>query len=84
LLDEPLRLREQVPLVVLAELLSGDGKRRAGQAPGEQVDVPERAAVHFGQVSLDDGPLRGPVTPERLAGIGVEVDHALMGEPGLL
>ena len=54
LFGEPQRVREQVPFVVLAELLARDGERRAGQAGGEQADVPERAAVHLSQVRLGD------------------------------
>src|SRR5208337_3644030 len=80
----PICLREQVPLVVAAELLTRDGERRAGHSTRKQVGPRERAAVHLGQVRLDNAPPRAPVPPERLAGVGVELDHALMGEPGLL
>jgi hypothetical protein len=77
-------VREQVPFVLAAELLSGDGKRRAGYACRQQVGMGERAAVHRGQVAPDDWPLRALVVAQRLAGIGVEFDQALMREPGLL
>jgi hypothetical protein len=74
LLGEPQSLREQVPLVAVAELLASDGERGTGQAPGKQVDVAEHAAIHLGQVTLDDRPPSCPVSPQRLAGIGVELD----------
>jgi len=52
-----------------------------GHTAGDQVDAGVGAAVHVGHVVLDDLPL--PVAAEGLAGIGVDLDHGLMGETGL-
>jgi len=46
--------------------------------------VPKRAAIHLRQVSLDNRPPSCLVLVERLAGIGVELDQALVRETGLL
>src|SRR6266566_8818269 len=84
LLDEPQRLREQVPFVVTAQLLARDGERRAGHAPGEQIDMAEPVPVHVGHVILNDLPLGAPVAAERLTGVGVKFDYRLVSESGLL
>jgi hypothetical protein len=45
--------------------------------------MPKRAAVYLGQVSPGNHPLPTPVAAQCLAGIGVELDQALVGEPRL-
>ena len=50
---------------------------RTGLTP---VHAPREWTLNF---SLDH-PLRAPVAAERVAGVGVELDHAQVGEPGLL
>ncbi len=71
LLDQAQRLREQVPLVVRAELLARDRERRAGNAAGQQVDSPVVDPLEVMHVELDHVPLAA-VQPQRLAGVGVD------------
>ena len=77
-------LREQVPLIILAELLSRDREGRARHTSRNQVDISERTTIYIGQIGLDNLPLRAPVEAKRLAGSGVKLYHALMCEPCLL
>jgi hypothetical protein len=48
-------MRQQVSLVLVAELLSGDRERRARCSCRDQVGMGERAAIYPGQVSLMTG-----------------------------
>ena len=75
--------REQVALVFFSKLFAGDGKRRAGQAAGQQVDAPvEREVELFKQIMLEHRPFRA-VQTERVTCVPVILKQGGMGKAGL-
>jgi hypothetical protein len=78
--DKAQRLREQVTLVVSAELLARYRERRARNATSQEVNTAVRATIELANVPLDDLPYVLPVQEQCLACIRVDLDSRGMGE----
>ena len=82
--DKAQRLREQVTLVVSAELLARHRERRARNAAGKEVNTVVGAAIELVNVPFDDLPHMLPVQAQCLASIRVNLDSRGMGESCVL
>ena len=83
LVDQTQSCREQVALVILAQLLAGHRKGRTRQTPSEQVHAFERPSIEGVHVGRSDIPQR-PIERERLGAIGINFDQRFVLKSSLL
>lgn len=74
---------EQIPLVILAKLLSGHGKWRARESSRDDIDALESSGIEVIEVRLKHTPLR-PVQSQRGTGVLIDLHEPHMTEPGPL
>jgi hypothetical protein len=84
LLDKTQRLREQVTLVVSAELPARNRERGARNAAGKEVNTVVGTAIELANVPLDDLPHVLSVQAQCFASIRIDLNSRGMGESCVL
>jgi hypothetical protein len=80
LIDDAQGFGKKISLVITAQLLASDRKRRAWNATSEELDTAKVAAINVPDIGLDNAPLRA-VQAQRRAGSRIDFDGGGAREP---